>query len=152
MHVIELDLLGCNVRITENKGHRDIVPDQITVVVGQLQLVPARRFHAVAEPHRRGILLLQQLAVSPFDCHPIWPIQRSPVPAVEAGNLDRLLLCASLRNKVRQSCGATLASTKHTANRYVYRESPHLSPQILTPTSLQHIVEQRHLLSPTTCF
>src|ERR1700733_1894293 len=34
----------------------------------------------------------------------------------------------------------------------MYRESPHLSPQIQTPTRLQHIAEQRHLLSPTTCF
>src|ERR1700683_3006113 len=117
MHVIELDLLGCNVRITENKGHSDIVPDQITVVVGQLQLVPARRFHAIAERHRRGIPLWKQLAVAPFDCYPIWPIQRSPVTGAETGNLDRLLLCASLRNKVRQSSGATLASTKHPPKR-----------------------------------
>jgi hypothetical protein len=79
------------------------------------------------------------------------PIESSPVTGGETGNFERLLLCASLHNQILQLCGTTFASTKRAANRNVYRKSVHLSPQIQTPTSVQCIGKQRHLLHSVSC-
>jgi hypothetical protein len=73
--------------------------------------------HVITERRRRGTPLLQQLAVWPFECHPVWSIQSTPVTGGKAGNLKRLLLCASLRYEVLQLRSAAFARKKRSANR-----------------------------------
>jgi hypothetical protein len=46
---------------------------------------------------------------------------------------------------------AAFARKKRSANRQVYGESSHLSPQIQTPTRLKDIAEQRRSLNSATC-